>query len=675
MNPHGHSGGALGDWMATHELDEETEMALEERVKRATRERRKWDALRKAFATSKSKQAANYERMKDIEKREERLREVRESSLLKPKLIMEAVTNMEKAGFRVRMAVDAKEALDMVIEEMGNEKLLVKSKTNVSKEIHLTHEMTDMGYEVVETDLGDRIIQIADQPGAHPTGPAAHLDRYDIAKILSKYAGRELEPDPRKLTDFVLADLSGAIDRAQVGLTGANSIGAEEGAILLIQNEGNITKVSMRPWKHIILTALDKVYPNLDEALNAARLQTFYATGAVLTSYINIIGGPSKTADIEKKLFEGIHGPEEVVVILLDNGRSQAKGEMLEVFKCIGCGNCLLHCPVYDTIALNYGESPALGGRGVGMLAATEGLDAAVDHGLYFCTQCELCESACPASVDTPSVIRALRKRAFEEGKLIEPAKVVLDVVEEYGTPYGDELADLPEPPGKAETVLYVGCAERRSERSDVPAARRVLDRIGMEHAFIDERCCQALVELLGGERDRAASDHNRDAIVAAGAKRVVTLCPTCSHMLEEDLDGTGIEVMPFIEVVAKADLPVTFDGVVTYHDPCDLGRNTGVYEEPRNVIKSIPGVNLVELPHNRTLSMCCGGGGNVEMVDPDLSGQVAQMKIDEIQGTGADMVVSACQQCLRTIATRARRQRIDLPVKDLTELVAEAMK
>ncbi|MCK4970491.1 MAG: lactate utilization protein, partial [Thermoplasmata archaeon] len=158
--------------MASHEHDEETAMALEERVKRASRERRKWDALRKAFATSKSKQAANYDRMKDIEKREERLREVRESSLLKPKLITEAVTNMEKAGFRVRMAMDAKEALDMVIEEMGDEKLLVKSKTNVSKEIHLTHEMTDMGYEVVETDLGDRIIQIADQPGAHPTGPA-----------------------------------------------------------------------------------------------------------------------------------------------------------------------------------------------------------------------------------------------------------------------------------------------------------------------------------------------------------------------------------------------------------------------------------------------------------------------------------------------------------------------
>jgi L-lactate dehydrogenase complex protein LldG len=629
-------------------------------VKQATRERKRWAALRKAFATSMAKQAANEARMHGIEERKERLREVREKHLLRPELIEAAVRNMEAAGFRVRMAADADEAVRMVVEEMGDEKLLVKSKTNVSKEIHLTHLMEDMGYEVVETDLGDRIIQIADLPGAHPTGPAAHLDRYDIAKILSEYAGRELEPDPRKLTDFVLEDLNVKIESARVGLTGANSIGAEEGAVLIIHNEGNITKVSMRPWKHIILSAIDKVYPNLDEGLNAARLQTFYATGAVLTSYINIIGGPSKTADIEKKLFEGIHGPEEVVVILLDNGRSQATGEMVEVFKCIGCGNCLLHCPVYDTIALNYGESPALGGRGIGMLAITEGLDAAVDHGLYFCTQCELCESACPASVHAPSVINALRKRALEEGKLIEPAKVVLDVVEEYGSPYGEDLGELPEPPGRAETVLYVGCAERRSEDSDVAAARRILDKVGYEHAFIEERCCQALVELLGGERDPEPIEHNRNAILAAGAKRVVTLCPTCAHMLEGDLEGTGVEVMPMIELIAKADLPVRFEGVVTYHDPCDLGRKSGKgllgFEAPRRAIEAT-GATIEELPRNREESKCCGGGGGLRATYPALSVAMAKQRMEEIRELDAEWCLTDCPSCVHNLSNAKKRK------------------
>jgi heterodisulfide reductase subunit D len=112
----------------------------------------------------------------------------------------------------------------------------------------------------------------------------------------------------------------------------------------------------------------------------------------------------------------------------------------------------------------------------------------------------------------------------------------------------------------------------------------------------------------------------------------------------------------------------------VTYHDPCDLGRNSGIFESPRKVLQSIPGIRLVELPDNRQLTNCCGGGGNLEMVDPDLSAEVAQMKIEEILETGADMVVTSCQQCVRTIATRARRQKLDLVVKDLTELVAEAM-
>lgn len=664
--------------MVAREEDERLANALEERVKQAARERDRWQALRRAFATTRTKQATNLDRMKGIEQRKERLRRVREETLLDPGMVREAIANMEASGFRVRLAADAEEAVRMVVEEMGDERLLVKSKTNVSKEIHLTHLMTDMGYEVVETDLGDRIIQIADLPGAHPTGPAAHLDRYDIARILSQYAGRELEPDPRKLTDFVLEDLNEKIDRARVGLTGANSVGAEEGAVLIIHNEGNITKVTMRPWKHIILTSIDKVFPNLDEALNAARLQTFYATGAVLTSYINIIGGPSKTADIEKKLFAGIHGPEEVVVIMLDNGRSRVEGELREVFKCIGCGNCLLHCPVYDTIALNYGESPALGGRGVGLVAATEGLDEAIDSGLYFCTQCELCESACPASVHSPAVIKALRRRAFEEGRLVEPAKLVLDVVNEHGTPYGDELGDLPEPPGRAETVVFVGCAERRSEDTDVPAARRILDRLGMEHAFIDERCCQALVELLGGERDPAVIEHNREAVMAAGAKRVVTLCPTCAHMLERDLEGSDVEVMPMIELVARAELPVRYEGVVTYHDPCDLGRKSGRgllgFEAPRKAIAAT-GATLREMARNREEAMCCGGGGGLRATYPALSVAMSKQRMEEVRETEADYCLTDCPSCVHNLTNATKRKdrvRVMTTLRWLDEMLGD---
>ena len=112
----------------------------------------------------------------------------------------------------------------------------------------------------------------------------------------------------------------------------------------------------------------------------------------------------------------------------------------------------------------------------------------------------------------------------------------------------------------------------------------------------------------------------------------------------------------------------------VAYHDSCDLGRHSGVYEAPREILQSIPGVTLVELEHNRAGSLCCGGGGNLEMAAPELAGKLAKAKIEESRQSGADVVVTACQQCVRTIATSARRQKLDLKVMDITQLVVKAV-
>jgi heterodisulfide reductase subunit D len=116
------------------------------------------------------------------------------------------------------------------------------------------------------------------------------------------------------------------------------------------------------------------------------------------------------------------------------------------------------------------------------------------------------------------------------------------------------------------------------------------------------------------------------------------------------------------------------FNKTVTYHDPCDLGRNSGVYDAPRNILRQIPGLKLVELENNRQLCNCCGGGGDLEMIDPELSAAIAERKIQEIQDTEAEVVVTSCQQCIRTISGYARKHEIDLKVMDITEVVLEAM-
>jgi heterodisulfide reductase subunit D len=173
--------------------------------------------------------------------------------------------------------------------------------------------------------------------------------------------------------------------------------------------------------------------------------------------------------------------------------------------------------------------------------------------------------------------------------------------------------------------------------------------------------------------------EHNREKVEKLGAKALLFACPTC-YCTWNEYYNTSLDLYHSTQFIEKmidesAVHLGRIDATVTYHDPCDLGRNRGIYDAPRHILNSIPGLKLVEMETNRAKSTCCGGGGNLEMADPSLSGSVAQKKLEEIQRTGADMVVTSCQQCVRTITSRARRQKLDLRVCDITELVLQAMK
>lgn len=382
----------------------------------ALEENRRIRAVRDAFATVKERQKENKARISDLEERKERLRKTREKCIGNGELLNLAIENLKNNGFRVYFAKTKEEALSYILKEIGDERLVVKAKSNLAREINLTEELDSRGIEVIETDIGDRILQLTNERPSHPTGPVSHLTTQDISKSLSGYFKREVSSDPQELVKLIREDILGYMEAAKIGITGVNAIAAEEGAILLLHNEGNILDVMLRP-KHIIVAGIDKIYPNLDEALNMAKLQTFYATGELITSFINIVGGPSKTMDIEKKLLKGIHGPEEICLILLDNHRSEIiQSEFKELLYCIGCGACLLHCPVYNFVGNKFGNENSLGGRDIAYssLSGNSEIDA-----LYSCITCEKCKENCPVSIDVPSFIKELRKEnAFIESHL-----------------------------------------------------------------------------------------------------------------------------------------------------------------------------------------------------------------------------------------------------------------
>jgi heterodisulfide reductase subunit D len=367
-----------------------------------------------------------------------------------------------------------------------------------------------------------------------------------------------------------------------------------------------------------------------------------------------------------------------------------------EVAKCNRCGFCLPNCPIY---LVEHKESATPRGRNAITRAVIEGrLDWSpeTENSIFSCLGCGACTAACFPKVETKELVFRDRECLVGEGLYPKIAERVARFLEESHNISDDDneergewqelIKGLPEhafEKAHAEVVFFVGCvASFFPLAQKIPAnMARIMERAKVDFTILggEEWCCG--FPLIGAgmpDKVEALIEHNLDKVKEIGAKEIVFTCPSCYHtwkqLYEADLKVYHASQM-LAQMITDGRLPLKeIEAKVTYHDPCDLGRNSGVFEEPRQVLNAIPGIQLVELPHNRQLSMCCGGGGNLEMVNPELSGKVAQMKIEEIQQTGADMVVSSCQQCLRTIYSRARRENIPLVVKDLTELVAEAI-
>jgi heterodisulfide reductase subunit D len=368
-----------------------------------------------------------------------------------------------------------------------------------------------------------------------------------------------------------------------------------------------------------------------------------------------------------------------------------------EVAKCTRCGFCLPNCPTY---AVKRSERYTARGRNAITRALIEGRlepSEVMANSVFTCLGCGACTAACFPAVKTKGAVMDDRALMVEEGlqpatmhKLVESLNEYHNITEDDNEERGDWkelLKDVPEEyldKDTAEVAYFVGCvASFFPLAQKIPAGfAEIMYKAGLDFTVLggEEWCCG--FPLIGAGEPGKLEEmkaHNLEKVRATGAKTVVFACPSCYHTWKHFYNAEGIELMHASQLMAKLvkdgklDLkPVNLK--VTYHDPCDLGRNSGVYDEPRQVIAAIPGVEFVDLPNNRNLSVCCGGGGNVEMVDPELSQAIAQMKIEEIQSTGAQAVVSACQQCLRTIATRARRAGVDLTVMDLTQLVKQSL-
>ncbi|MZQ85058.1 iron-sulfur cluster-binding protein [Paenibacillus sp. 5J-6] len=322
------------------------------------------------------------------------------------------VENARAQGVHVHFAADAADAvrLTMQIAEHKKAKSAVKSKSMVSEELHINRALEQIGVEAIETDLGEYIIQLAGETPSHIIIPAIHKNRYQIADLLSEDAGEKLEPDTGILAGYVRRKLREKFLEADIGMTGCNFAIAETGSMVLFENEGNARMVSTIPKTQITYMGMERIIPTLDDLEVMATLLPRSATGQKLTVYMSVISGPQRQQDGD--------GPEEMHIIILDNGRSLQLGDpqFQELLNCIRCGACLNACPVYRHIG-----GHAYGGVYSGPIGAvlTPALNKNVDQWddiANASSLCGACYEACPVKIPLHDMLVYLRQRKVERG-------------------------------------------------------------------------------------------------------------------------------------------------------------------------------------------------------------------------------------------------------------------
>ncbi len=386
----------------------------------------------------------------------------------------------------------------------------------------------------------------------------------------------------------------------------------------------------------------------------------------------------------------------------IDESKPQRSADE-EPLYCVRCGLCLSVCPGYRQ-TLNETDSPRA--RVALVRAVKEGLlDAPDDQysaAFFRCLLCGSCSFVCPSGVAVDRILEMTRGELAHLGLLPEALASLDERIAQYRNISAENnegrliwADNLPTPPtglGKerAEVAYFVGCVGSFFPRSySIPQSLvQIFDRAGVDYALLGgaEWCCGYPLAINGEvEKARDLIAHNVEAVKAMGARKVVLTCPSCFHFWKHaypaalGVDELGLEVQHASEFLAylletgQVKLRQVNE-TVTYHDPCDLGRKGGVFEAPRRVLQAIPGLRLVEMAENRGGSHCCGGGGNLESFAPEMSQAVARARIHQAADVGAAILVSACQQCERTLSNAARAERLRMRVKDITELVLEAM-
>ena len=640
----------------------------------------------------------------------------------------------EKRGVHVHLAADAAEA-NRIIARIGKDtncKTVIKSKSMTAEEIHLNPALEREGFRVVETDLGEWIIQNRNEGPSHMVMPAIHLSRYQVADLFSEITKKQQDrEDVQKMVKVARKELRAEYVNADMGISGANFAVADAGLIGTVTNEGNLRLVTTLPRVHVVLAGLEKLIPTVADALRCIQVLPRNATAQAITSYVTWIAGANECE-------VGPNGKKEMHIVFLDNGRSKIVKDpaFKDILRCVRCGACANVCPVYRLIGGHKMGYVYIGAVGLALTYLYHGADKARSL-VQNCIGCESCNNVCSAGIDLAGIIRDIRSRLIKDEGNNAAGGVMSIVMKDrkrfhnllkfvkfsqapLTTKGGRFIRHLPEiltggdqtfrqlpalapksfrqlfktvvknPAQPKYTVgLFSGCAQDFIYPEQLVAGVRVLNKLGVAVEFPEaQSCCGLPLEMMG---QRAASlevsAQNVQGFDAGKYHAIITLCASCAGHLQHSypklLKGTADEfaanifakkVVNFTDYVYKnfdlkpEDFKPTTDKVC-YHAPCHM-RNNGILEQPRALLSMA--ANYTPAVEEDT---CCGFGGTFSVKFPELSAEMGRKKVANGEASGAEIMVTDCPGCIMQLRGVATANDSKLKLEHMAELLARTMK
>ena len=367
-------------------------------------------AVERTAGTAEAKRAVAVDAFPDFEAARDRAAAIKDHVVAHLGAYLEQFeANAIAAGAKVHWAQTADEACRIAIDicKAAGAKSVARSKSMLGEEIGLPHALAEAGIGRVETDLAEHIIQLADERPSHIIWPAMHKTREQVSALFkAKHRTPHEEETIAAMAESARRELRGRMLGADVGISGANFLIADTGAVCTVTNEGNAELSLVPPRVHIVTAGIEKIVPSMSHAVHMLRMLARSATGAALTQYTTFYTGPKRPADRD--------GPEEMHIILVDNGRTKMRSEGLaEMLRCIRCGACMNHCVVFRQIGGHAYGGTYPGPMGAVLTPGLIGIDqaGALPNASTFCGKCE---SVCPMKIPLPKMMRHWREREHE---------------------------------------------------------------------------------------------------------------------------------------------------------------------------------------------------------------------------------------------------------------------